>query len=298
MLYLLTVADSMATGPKAWNDWTATLVRDFFLKILRILEKGELATTGAVRRVEKKKTYVRQAVDFPDTDAESLLNILSPRYLLYIEARDVVSHLNLYRQLQTNEYVWEITPDEASNTRTVVVCAKDRPGLFSKISGVFTLSGIDVLNAQVFTWKNNVALDIFTVTPPPDEIFEAERWQRAGRDLEAALAGRLDLGAALMKKPVRAAKQEVSGRPNRVVIDNDSSSFYTIVEIFAYDFPGLLYRITDALTRSGLDIWVAKIATKVDQVVDVFYVRDDQGNKVEDTGQVQDIRQQVLSVLS
>jgi [protein-PII] uridylyltransferase len=298
MLYLLTVADSMATGPKAWNDWTATLVRDFFLKILRILEKGELATTGAVRRVEKKKAYVRQAVDFPDTDAESLLNILSPRYLLYTEARDVVSHLNLYRQLQSNEYVWEITPDETSNTRTVVVCAKDRPGLFSKIAGVFTLSGIDVLNAQVFTWKNNVALDIFTVTPPPDEIFEAERWQRAGRDLEAALAGRLDLGSALAQKPVRAAKQEVSGRPNRVVIDNDSSSFYTIVEVFAYDFPGLLYRITDALTRSGLDIWVAKIATKVDQVVDVFYVRDDQGNKVEDAGQVQDIRRQVLSVLS
>ncbi|MFW6334789.1 MAG: [protein-PII] uridylyltransferase, partial [Desulfosalsimonas sp.] len=61
MLYLLTVADSMATGPKAWNDWTGALVRDFFLKILRVLEKGELATTGAVRRVEKKKAYVRRA---------------------------------------------------------------------------------------------------------------------------------------------------------------------------------------------------------------------------------------------
>ncbi len=297
MLYLLTVADSMATGPKAWNDWTATLVRDFFLKILRVLEKGELATTGAVRRVEKKKAYVRQAVDFPDTDAEVLLKVLSPRYLLYTEARDIVSHISLYRQLQDKEFVWEITPDESSKTRTVVICAKDRPGLFSRIAGVFTVNGINVLNAQIFTWRNNVALDIFTVTPPPDQIFEAERWQRAARDMEAALKGELDLGRALAEKPVSMSTQEVSGRPNRVVIDNDSSSFYTIVEVFAYDFQGLLYRITDALARNGLDIWVAKIATKVDQVVDVFYVRDEQGNKLEAAEELEQLRRQVLAVL-
>ncbi|MCK5712090.1 MAG: HD domain-containing protein, partial [Hyphomicrobiaceae bacterium] len=40
MLYLLTVADSMATGPKAWNDWMQTLLRDLFLKVLNVLEKG------------------------------------------------------------------------------------------------------------------------------------------------------------------------------------------------------------------------------------------------------------------
>jgi [protein-PII] uridylyltransferase len=297
MLYLLTVADSMATGPKAWNEWTATLVRDFFLKILRILEKGELATTGAVRRAEKKKAYVRQALDFPDTDTEGLLRILSPRYLLYTEARDIVAHLCLYRQLEGKEFVWEITPDEISKTRTVVICAKDRPGLFSRIAGVFTLNGIDVLNAQIFTWRNNVALDIFTVTPPPDQIFEAERWQRAAKDMEAALKGGLDPGRRLAEKPALSPGRKVNERPNRVVIDNDSSSFYTIIEVFAYDFPGLLYRITDALARNGLDIWVAKIATKVDQVVDVFYVRDEQGNKVGAPEELELIRRQVLSVL-
>ena len=62
MLYLLTVADSIATGPKAWNDWTATLLRDFFLKTLNVLEKGELATAQAVEAVEqKKKEAIRSA---------------------------------------------------------------------------------------------------------------------------------------------------------------------------------------------------------------------------------------------
>ena len=59
-------------------------------------------------------------------------------------------------------------------------------------------------------------------------------------------------------------------RPHRVIVDNATSSFFTIVEVYTYDFPGLLYAVSDALFRCGLNIWVAKIATKVDQVVDVF----------------------------
>jgi len=44
MLYLLTVSDSISTGPKAWNEWTSALLRNLFLTVLNILKKGELAT--------------------------------------------------------------------------------------------------------------------------------------------------------------------------------------------------------------------------------------------------------------
>ena len=281
MLYLITVADSMATGPKAWNDWTATLVRDFFLKVLGILEKGELASTAAVKQVDKKKAFVRHKLGGDSgIDVESALDALSPRYLLYTNEAEIVTHLCLYNRLADAPFVWDVSKGESFETRKVVVCAKDQPGLFSAISGVFTLNGIDILNVQVFTWKNRIALDVFTVTPPPDLIFEEERWHRAEEDLAAVLAGRLDLSTAVItEKPVR--RDHVALRPNRVVVDNDSSSFFTIVEVFSYDFPGLLFRVTDVLARFGLDITVAKIATKVDQVVDVFYVVDQQGNKVD-----------------
>ena len=55
MLYLLTVADCMSTGPNAWNEWTAILLRDLFLKVLNILEKGELASPRSFRRSRSKK---------------------------------------------------------------------------------------------------------------------------------------------------------------------------------------------------------------------------------------------------
>ena len=74
------------------------------------------------------------------------------------------------------------------------------------------------------------------------------------------------------------------------MVDNHSSSFFTIIEVFTYDFPGLLFTVTDALFKSGLDIWVAKISTDVDQVVDVFYVRDFDGQKVDSEDQAAAIK--------
>ena len=69
------------------------------------------------------------------------------------------------------------------------------------------------------------------------------------------------------------------------------------MEVVTYNFPGLLFSITDALFRCDLDIWVAKIATRIDQVVDVFYVRDFHGQKVTETEKVAAIEAAVMNVL-
>jgi len=301
MLYLLTVADSMATGPKAWSDWTSTLLRDLFFKVSNVLEKGELASKEAVESVEKKKAEVLEFGIKPYTtdEMEGLFNFMSPRYLLYMPVDSIMQHIELYKNIGTADFIWNVTKTPDSNTRTVSICAKDRPGLFSKIAGTFTLNGLNILDAQIFTWRNNIALDIFEVNPPLDQIFEKERWQQAEAHLKSSLSGNLDLSAALEEKITvyQPDRRSVKNRPHQINVDNDSSSFFTIIEVFTYDFPGLLYKITDALFRCGLDIWVAKIATKVDQVVDVFYVRDFDGQKVDLPDQVEKIKTTIKEVL-
>jgi len=294
MLYLLTVADCIATGPNAWNEWTATLLRELFLKTLNTLEHGELASREAVREAEQKKNRVLAAVENdPDRQAiEPVFEVLSPRYLMYATPDQILEDIRRFLRLQQRDFVWNITRTADSETRTVKVCAQDRPGLFSNIAGIFTLNNIDIVDAQIFTWRNRVAVDIFTVRPPPDRLFEEDRWNRAATHLEEALAGRLDLKAALRKKISGFRRRIIVDhkRPNRIVVDNHSSSFFTIIEVFTYDYPGLLFNVTDALFSCRLDIWVAKIATKVDQVVDVFYVRDFDGQKVDAPDQVTEIK--------
>jgi [protein-PII] uridylyltransferase len=301
MLYLLTVADSIATGPMAWNDWTATLLRDFFLKVLNVLEKGELATAEAVEVVERKKEETRASASDRRAKAnvETLLEVMSPRYLLYVSADEIKQHIKLYDNLGGADFIWDIKCPADASTRAVTICAKDRPGLISKIAGVFTLNNIDILDVQIFTWRNQIALDIFRVKPPPDPILEDEKWALAENNLHAALSDTLDLTTALKKKmqAYRSAKAALSKKPHRIRVDNTSSSFFTIIEVFTYDFPGLLYSITDALFRCELNIWVAKIATKADQVVDVFYVRDVNGQKVDLPDQVAKIKAALMQRL-
>lgn len=301
MLYLLTVADSISTGPKAWNDWTFTLLRDFFLKILGIMEKGELASNEAVEVVDNKKRKIFETVTEARLKKELKMHIevLPPRYLLYTTEREILDHYRLYKSLGDYEFVWEIERPLESNTRVVTICAKDRPGLFSKIAGIFTLNSLDILDARINTWKNNIALDIFTLKPPVDQIFEEEKWTRTKENLESALSGRLDLSFALREKMSGRShfKPHIMGKPHKVVVDNESSSFFTIIEVFSYDFPGLLYSITNAIFSCRLDIRVAKIATKSDQVVDVFYVTDFLGQKVDSENLVASIKMAISEVL-
>lgn len=301
LLYLLTVADSIATGPAAWNDWTAHLLREFFLKVVNTLERGELVSEEAVATIERKRNGVVASAATADErrQIERLFPVLSPRYLLSVTAEAIAEHARLFARLGDKSAVWTVAPSADGTTRTVTICAKDRPGLMASLAGVFTLNNINILSVQVFTWRNRTALDIFEVSPPPDRLFEEEKWRRAEEHLKAVLAGEMELAVALrprLESP-RLAKPRTARRAHRVRVDNASSSFFTIVEVFTYDFPGLLFSIADALFRLELDIWVAKIATKIDQVVDVFYVRDISGQKVDDPQRVAAIREALLGRL-
>ena len=301
MLYLLTVADSRATGPNAWNDWIAVLVKELFLKIYHILEKGELATPAATDVVEKKKKEVLQgAVSLPGKALETLFDQMSPRYLLYAPSKDILRHIELYQRLGQQPFVLEVQANPRANYRTVTICARDFPGLFSKIAGVLTLNNLDILSAQIYTWRNHIALDIFKVKAPPDRLLEDEIWTRVKKDLRLALRGGLALEPALEQK-VRAyqsLQKRIRRRPDKIIVDNETSNFFTIVEIYTHDFPGLLYKITNTLFQCKLDVWVAKIATKVDQVVDVFYVRDFDGQKVYSPAQVAAIKEAITETLT
>lgn len=285
MLYLLSVADAMATGPKAWNDWTASLMRSLFLKTLNSLERGELASRRAVRIIEEKKERVLTTVQDGKKRKEisRLLDYMSPRYLLHTPSQEIPQHIALFERLKEVQFVWTVEKSRDERTRTITLCAKDRPGLLSRIAGSFTLSNVNILGVHLFTWRNNVALDIFEVEAPKDLLFEKEHWQRTAGNLQRVLADEIDLDQELKLRDggFKSIQPFTKQRPQNVTIDNETSSFFTIIEVVAWDSPGLLYRITNALFRCHLDIWVAKIATRVDQVVDVFYVRNFDGEKID-----------------
>ena len=81
-------------------------------------------------------------------------------------------------------------------------------------------------------------------------------------------------------------------------INNDVSAYYTVIDIYANDRIGLLHDLAQVMARLNLFIEVSKISTKVDQVADVFYVKDVFGHKITNSKKIEDIKQTILGVLS
>lgn len=308
MLYLLTWADSMATGPKAWNEWTANLVEELFFKILHTLEKKELATPVADRKIRQTLSQVRGLIgdQMTPSDLDRLFDAMPPRYLLEMTSSRIERHLEMLEDLQVRSgdplsapFRLEAEENESEGCWEVTLLAKDRPGLFSHIAGVLALNNINILSAHIYTWRDGTAADVFKVTRPLDLIRSDEIWRRIETDLRKTLQGKLPLSKRLEKK----ARPSILGRPKqpihppKVRTDNDSSDFFTLIEVFADDRVGRLYQITHALFDLNLDIRIAKISTKVDQIADVFYVQDLDGQKVMDEKQLTEIKKALLHLL-
>ena len=84
----------------------------------------------------------------------------------------------------------------------------------------------------------------------------------------------------------------------RVVIDNESSDRYSVIDVFAHDRPGLLYAITRTLYELNLSVILAKIATHFDQVLDVFFVTEADQQKISDIERLKFVRELLTEKLT
>jgi len=304
MLYLLTVADAMSTGPNAWSDWIDQLLKKLYFRTLSTIESGELATKQATRQIEKKKeSLLAKATDDNHRQTiQNCLKLMSVRYLFYSSVMEIERHIQLYDSLQnqTSVAVMHVEKQTQTNTRILTICAKDRPGLFSVITGILSIYNISICDARVHTWRNKTAVDIFKVRPPKDELYEQEMWKKIEIKIQESLASDLQIQQLLAEKH----QHEINGnfqehhQPAKIRIDNQMSAFYSIIEVFAQDRLGLLFGITDTLFRSGYNIYFAKIATERDQVVDIFYVKDLNGHKIQTNEQMESLKNKILDVIN
>ncbi len=307
-LYLLTWADSSATGPGAWNEWISNLVQELYFKILHMLEIGELATPDVSHTLDRLKRRLRKLTsDTLDADEfDNFFEILPPRYKLVTPAEEIMHHYNMVSELENRiknrmpyPFVLSAVENKKGGFWKVSFAATDRPGLFSDIAGVMALNNINILSSNIYTWRDGTAVDVFSVTPPLDSINPDETWERVKRDLSNTFSGKLALSYRLSQKksPGISAPSKIPALPPAVNIDNKSSDFFTLIETFASDRVGLLYIITRTLFDMRLDIRIAKTGVKGDQTADVFYVRDFYGQKLEDNDQLNEIKMALLHQL-
>ncbi len=302
MLYLLTFADVRSVGPDVWSEWKGQLLQELYEKAYDLLEKGDFFKEKRSEKVRNRKRKVRSALleDFPESRVNRCISNLSTRYLLSYHSKEIIRHLRLSLGRGKKTLALELEQHREHNYTQVTLATLDSPGLFSQIAGVMAAHGINILGAQIHTRKNGLVLDVLQVNSANGEAVENRaKWKRVEKDLSGVLEGRIfvDDLLARQKAPTYMTKRRKPQRPNRVDISNEVSDQYTVIDIYAHDRIGLLHDITRTLTELGLYIAVSKISTKVDQVADVFYVRDIFGQKIGQPEKLVKIEEDLLACL-
>ncbi|NMC21169.1 MAG: [protein-PII] uridylyltransferase [Thermogutta sp.] len=304
MLYVLTAVDLMAVGPDNWTGWKADLLAELYQRAMRcISDSGDIIALGDKLLEERRREILAQpAARELDSGFRRLVAALPEGYLLSADPRRIAQDLKLLAALgdQPVEISAEFVPAAGSMIWTVATREKIAEGVFHRLTGAFTSRGLSILSAQIHTLAGGLILDRFWVRdpfyreePPPDRLREIRE------ELLRSLSSSSRLEPVFRERwtPTDERLDDLPRAAVRVEIDNASLPDFTIIEVFADDRAGLLYRIARTLFEEGCSVWRAKVGTYLDQVVDVFYVTDREGARLSDATLLARIKNRLLDAI-
>jgi len=303
LLLVLTVADMRAVSSKVWNGWKATLLRELYSRVAEVLEGGLSTTERDVRVSHAKQAAAALLDDWTDAQKDQFFVLGYAGYWLSFDPESHARHARMIRNAEQRgtPLTVETQPLPARAVTEVTVYTADHAGLFSHIAGALAVAGASIVDARIHTLTNGMALDTFWIQDAIGGALDApHRLARLYVLIEQALSGRLRLDAEIRK-----VNQSLIGRrmrainvPPRVVIDNHASNTYTVLEVNGRDRPGLLHDVTATISGQGLQIASAHVTTYGVRAVDVFYVKDVFGLKVENERKLVQLRESLLVALA
>jgi [protein-PII] uridylyltransferase len=302
LLLVLTVCDIRAVGPGVWNGWKGSLLRSLYYETEVFLAGGHSAVARN-QRVTKAKIDLRNALPaWSDADFEAHEQRLYDAYWLKVDLERKIRHANLLHAaaVEMHSLVTEVTSDAFRGVTELTVSAPDHPFLLSTIAGACAASSANIVDAHVFTTSDGFALDsIFITREFPLDQDEMRRGRRIAQTIERSLRGevRLDRLMPALSDTEKTRADAFTIVPE-VVIDNSLSNRYSVIEVSGLDRPGLLFDLTQVISRLNLNIGSAHILTFGEKAVDVFYVTDLTGAKLTNPSRQSSIKRHILGIFT
>jgi [protein-PII] uridylyltransferase len=304
MLTVLTAADTEAVAPGSLTSWKESLFTELYERSMEELSGAAPMADEQARAVAMRQDLQRKLqAEFGAGWLEPQLAAMPPAYLLKCPVDTLAAHLRIQKNPDPSGVRVESDHLRERGLTQFTVHTRDglTPGLFAKITGVLAAQRFQIVDAEIVTRSDGVVVDTFRGV---DSDFKGEppldRRSEIARQIEQTLLGKQTVEALFF---AARHSSESSGPPRptsfstQVEMDNVSSDRFTIVEVFADDRLGLLYSIARTLFDLEVSIASAKISTRLDQGVDVFYVTDRTGTKITDEARLEAVRERLLKAI-
>ncbi|HEY8565687.1 MAG TPA: [protein-PII] uridylyltransferase [Beijerinckiaceae bacterium] len=300
LLLVLTIADIKAVGPGVWTGWKGELLRSLYYETEVVLSGGhsELARLDRVRVAQ-----MRLREELGDWSAEAFETYAQRHYSAYwlkVDLARKAKHARFVARAEAEgrTVATEVETDEFRGVTELTVLSPDHPRLLAIVTGACAAAGGNIVDAQIFTTADGMALDTIFVSRAFDrDEDELRRAERVASAIERALKGEVRIADLVDGKRPPGGRTKPFHVAPEVIIDNALSSRQTVIEVSGLDRPGLLYDLTTALGRLNLNIASAHVATFGEKAVDVFYVTDLTGTKITHPSRHGAIRRVLLETL-
>ena len=302
-LLALTVADIRGVGPDVWNDWKGALIKELYIKTYDLLKPPQEISKITEPLKSSKELLIRYLNNkgVNDLDIKTYCSKFYNNYWGTFNLPSVVNHYEIFTSMKNYSKKLHVylSNDSKLKATELLVITPDHHGLFSQISGLVASSGYDIVSAKIITRSDGYALDTFFLQNKERKpISDINLRKKLIETITKGLEGNFNIEKALnIKWKEIPARFRAVKAPIRVIIDNKTSDQYTILDIKCKNAPGVLYKITKIITSLGLQINTANVSTYGDRVVDIFYLKNAFGSKVDDNTTIEKVKNSILEEL-
>jgi len=271
MLCLMTLADVEAVSSTILTPWKEELLWRLYVETYNHLTLGYGDELVPQDPAGLAVVIAGRPEDISEAELTDFLEGLPRRYLALFGLASMYRHVRLARGIRRDEVhavlenhddVWELT-----------IVTLDKPYLFSNVAGVLSYFGMDIHRGQAMTTPGRLVLDVFEFSDEQGFLRQNPgATTEITRMLDRVVAGWVDVPALLRGRERSVLYRRRQPEPPRVTFDNEHSQKYTVVELVADDAPGLLHRVSRAVSEQGCDLDLALIATEGRKAIDVLHL--------------------------
>ena len=269
-LYLLTINDIRATNPALWNGWKHQLLKDLYILTRSKINKEPIIASSKIALERKKNTLLA----FKGNDNEVLENYLSNLDNNYFN-KNVSESLKWQAELIIKNKDKDLVVGCKTifeNLIEIFIKVKNSKGLFYKFTKVLEHSGLEVIDANIFSSIDNTFAANTFITK-----FSHHERKLIKSDL-IELKKRIEKSFTNFDKIKNIQKKSIKKNSFEKIINISNSinkdKGRNLITIETSDSHGLLANIAKVFFDNNVSIFCARINTLGDRVEDTFEIEN------------------------
>ena len=302
MLFTLTIADIKAVGPEVLTPWKLDLMTNLYESAKRVLTGDQDGRT----EVRFQRIYEVVSEFGANEEERNWLKekaaALPNNYCISRPAEEIAQRLLELKGIDDGIAIWvNPVPDTNLIELSIGKSSSRRMGTFYKLAGTLSSLGLEIHGADIKPIGKSMMWYWMQFEDPSYRDRPSEyRLEEIKNSVHNQILGKTDkpLRFPSVWRPTDNLAEEIARPKIQVKIDNDTVTSATIIDVFSSDKAGLLYTVAKKIHGLSLDVTYARTITYGNQVIGVYYVTDDDGNKIRNRSQLESIQSEIKETVS